>query len=760
MNEERADEELDLDDEQGEPVESNEPVIARLLRFAQMPNIATELEENELNQLGARVVKEYELDDQSRSEWKERHNKALKIASQVIEEKNYPWDGAANIKFPLITTAAIQFHARAYPAIIPGPTLVKGWVVGFDQDGSKHDRADRISKHMSYQLLDEMEEWEEDTDKLILVLSITGTVFRKSYYSQTLARNVSEMITADRLVVNYNAKSLARAPRVTHELELYPYEIEERIRSGVYLDVDLGIPDGEDKDAPIKILEQHRMEDLDDDGYPEPYVVTVLKDKQKVLRIAARYDEDRIIVDGGKTLGEIRRGVEQHNQQIAMSNRAAIITHQRAMEEFPHDLIPPPQMIDPVSVDLSNAKVQRIKPIQYFTKYGFLPSPDGGFYDLGFGMLLLAINEAINTNVNMLLDAGHMANTGAGIIGSNLKMTKKSAGPLKFRPMEFKRVETGGMPVRDAIYQFQFNGPSPVLFQLLGTLIEAGRGVASVKDIMTGDMPGSNTPATTTLAAIQQGMQVFSSIYKRIHRALGNELQRLYDLNAKYLPPQVYFNVINAQQPVTVGQGDYIAGDVSVKPVSDPNAVTDAQVLARAQALMPFREDPSYDKAAIDKFYMEAIKIDSPEQFLAKQPPSPPPQLIEMIDKMAREKTKLSAELEKMREEVKLIRAQQVLTIATAEEKVIQANASVLAAQTKLATEEEGTDGGKSGVRSNAGDDGMAGAPGDQEVQGVPQPVQGADGGLPVGEMPDAGAAQLGAGDGAPSGQAPGPVGA
>ena len=61
-------------------------------------------------------------------------------------------------------------------------------------------------------------------------------------------------------------------------------------------------------------------------------------------------------------------------------------------------------------------KITSIEPYQYYTKYGFIPNPDGGFYDVGFGLLLGPINETINTVINQLLDSGALSNIQGGFI--------------------------------------------------------------------------------------------------------------------------------------------------------------------------------------------------------------------------------------------------------------------------------------------------------------------------------------------------------
>ena len=125
------------------------------------PNLAKELTKEDLTKLGHMVVDGYERDERSRTPWKKRMESAIDLAVQVKKAKSFPWPDASNVKFPLMTIASLQFHSRAYPAIVQTPNLVKCRVVGTDLDGKERERADRIEKHMNYQVLDEDENWEE-----------------------------------------------------------------------------------------------------------------------------------------------------------------------------------------------------------------------------------------------------------------------------------------------------------------------------------------------------------------------------------------------------------------------------------------------------------------------------------------------------------------------------------------------------------------------------------------------------------------------
>lgn len=575
-----------------------EKTLAKLLAYETSQNIAEELDEERLQKIAMDVDRKYKIDKDSRSEWEAATKRAMDLALQVRQPKNYPFEKAANIKYPLVTVAALQFGARAYPAIIDGFRIVKGQVVGNDsgvpikddngdpkvdplsgeplwikKPGEKRAKAERVSKHMSYQLLNEMEEWEEDTDVLLHHLPIVGCAFRKVWRSETLGRNKSEMVPAKHLVVNNKCRSLDEAPAVTHEVFIYPQDIEERKLSGVWLDLDLPCShvDGDnDEDAPHLFLEQHCYIDLDDDGYKEPYIVTLHKESCQVVRIVANYTMDSVKDDG--------------------------------------------------------KRIVRIAKDQYFVKYSFIPDPQGGFYDIGFGQLLESLGETIDTTINQMLDAGHLQNAGGGFIGTGVRLKKRE---IKVSPGKFEQVEVSGT-LRDQILPHQFQGPSEVLFNLLGMMVEAAKDITAVKDILTGDTNGQTQTATTTLAMIEQGLKVFTAIYKRIYRALKDEFKLLFELNARHIDEQAYYTFQDQQE--VVQKSDYDLASMDICPVADPKMVTDMQRMTHAQLLMQIQEHPVFGKIqnpeeALRRVY-EAAGTEEPDRLIIKQQgPSPAEQL-------------------------------------------------------------------------------------------------------------------------------------
>jgi len=261
--------------------------------------------------------------------------------------------------------------------------------------------------------------------------------------------------------------------------------------------------------------------------------------------------------------------------------------------------------------------VVSITPVQYYTKYSFFPNPDGGFYDIGFGRLLGPINASVDTLINQLTDAGTLSNLQAGFIGKGLRI---KMGDSKFTPGEWKAVNATGSDIKQQIFPLPVREPSQVLFKLLELLSQSAQQLASVAEIFVGKMPGQNTPATTTMASIEQGMKLFTAVYKRVYRSLGKEFQKLYKLNRVYLDPQVELDILD--EPIQ--QSDYLGNEKEVIPAADPTAASNQERQQKTQQLMQLIGLGTLDPMEITVRMLEALEVSEPEK-LMKQPSPPPP---------------------------------------------------------------------------------------------------------------------------------------
>lgn len=570
-------------------------------------NIAELLTSEELAIIGDKVVEGYLADKESRSHREPQMERAMNLALHITKQKDYPWKNASNVVYPLISNASISFAARAYPAIVRDDEVVSYSIIGSDEGtpqpqiqqghilmdtntgkpvmqmvgkGAKKARGERVKKYMDYQFTEEMESWEADTDRLLHALPITGMMFRKIYWCAEELINKSNLVYPKYLIVNDKVETIDRAPRITEELEYYPYEIEEFIRASTWLDFDFAKDSGdkdaesereegshsEQEDRPHIFLEQCCRLDLDDDGYPEPYIIKVHKALKYVVSITANFKEDMIKKN-------------------------------------------------------TKGQIARIVPETYYIPYEFMPSPDGSFYAVGFGELLLHMNETINTLINQLIDAGTLANTSSGFIGRGLRI---KGGNVEVKKGEYVQVDTRGGTIKDNFVQVQHPEPSQTLMALLTLMLESAKDLGSLKDVLTGEQMANQSP-TTTLTLIEQGLTAFKSVYKRVARSIKKEIKTLYRLNYLYLNDEPTLNGFD------ISRQDFSQKEVDIIPASAPHMVSDMQRLARASFMETYKQDPYVNQLELRERIFTIAGIDNLDTLLQEAAPPPPDPNMEMV---------------------------------------------------------------------------------------------------------------------------------
>lgn len=572
-----------------------------IAKLASAPNIATLLDDETNKTIATQAVAGYKDDVASREDWVKRNGDAMRLALQVANKKTDPWEGCANVKFPLVTIAAMHYHARAYPLLVDGNDLVKCITYGPDPDGQKAARARRIAEHMTWQALEQQPEWEEEHDRLLLIKAILGTAYKRTAFDAVRGRQISVAVSPEHLVCNYYSKGdVNDYVRATYVMEMQPNDVRERVVRGVYIDYDtddgandadtdqddptntnddnaLGIqrepvrnemtvardertgvipPQQETSStAPITMLEQLCWLDLDDDDYAEPYIVTVELETQRLRRIVARYTR--------------------------------------------------------ADVHIVDRKVAHISPERIYTKYGLIPSPDGSCLDIGFGHLLGPINESVNTAINQIFDGATMATLGGGFLGRGARM---KGGDARFKPNEWKHIDTIGGDLAKNIVSLPVREPSAMLLQLVLFLVNYGERVASANEIQQGENVGQNTPAETARTMNQNGGRIFAAMFKRAWRSMRDEFRVKFDLNRTYLRSDVAFRDLTMASrggAPMVSDADYEkARTTDVRPAADPTVISEQQLVEQATAVMQLSMTaPGFHRYNSMRRYLEARRV-------------------------------------------------------------------------------------------------------------------------------------------------------
>ena len=654
------------------------------------PNVAAMLSRQHLDAVGEAAVTGYNIDKQSRSEWEQRNAKGMKLALQVQEVKNFPWDNCSNVKFPLLTIAALQFLARI-SLMTKGRNLVKVESLGIDSDGSKAAQAKRISRHMSLQMTDEDTNWIEKDEEAKFAASIVGSAFKKTYYDSIEGCNISSHVPASHLVMNYFTKDINKTPRLTELTSVSSNTVEERVRRGLWLEMDEGSQASPETNllqqaadeaqgfhrpatseyCEYEVIEQHCLLDLDGDGYAEPYIVYVRLDTKQTLRIVAKF------FDSGDVHRKNDSQIREFDNELQM------------LELEDPDYIPKMKKLSAAIKQLEGAgnKIVRIDAMQYWTRYLFIPSPDGGVYGLGFGPLLGPMNEAVSSLMNQLVDSGTMANTAGGFLGRGVKV---KGGRMSFDPFEWKPVDTTGDDLRKSIFPLPVREPSAVLFQLLGMLVSYSEKISGATDIMTGVSPGQNTPAETSRNTVEQGMMLFSGIYNRMYRSYREEIKKFYYLNQLYFKSSPKYIAHTRGANAILAADDYSSGAFRALPSASPEAVSVTQLRDKAKMVLELSMTaPGFDKYEATLRFLEANEVPDidviypdPKGPRAIAPPQNP--------KVELEKAKLQQDAQEHKDEMQLAVQELQLEAGVAEAKIAELHAK----STKLLADAKGVDTG------------------------------------------------------------------
>ena len=500
-------------------------------------NLAEYIGERELVELVGDLIGDFDSDIASRKDWIQTYVDGLELLGMKIEERTEPWEGACGVYHPILSEALVKFQAETMMSTFPASGPVKTQIIG-KETPEKKEAAERVKDDMNYQLMDVMQEYRPEHERMLWGLGLAGNAFKKVYVDPSLDRQVSMFVPAEDIVVPYGASSIEQAERVTHVMRKTENELRRLQVAGFYRDVDLGTPDNvmdevEKKiaeklgfratsDDRYKVLEMHVDLDLpgyehkDEDGKPTgialPYVVTIEK--------------------GSNTVLSIRRNWEPDDE-----------THQKR---------------------------------QHFVHYGYVPG--FGFYCFGLIHLVGAFAKSGTSILRQLVDAGSLANLPGGFKARGLRV-KGDDTPIS--PGEFRDVDLPSGVIKDNIMTLPYKEPSQVLAGLLNQIIDEGRRFATAGDMKVSDM-SAQSPVGTTLAILERTLKVMSAIQARIHYSMKQEFKLLKQIIADYTPEEYSYEPVEGSPRAK--KADY--DNVEVIPVSDPNAATMAQKIVQYQAVL------------------------------------------------------------------------------------------------------------------------------------------------------------------------------
>lgn len=473
--------------------------------------------------------------------------------------------GANKVVHPLLVEACVDFSARVMKEIFPPGGPVRSKVHG-EQEPKKLQKAARKAEFMNWQTTEQMLEFRGELEQLTTQVPLGGVQYLKLNWDAQRRRPTAEFVPVDDVYLPFAATNFYSAERKTHVQYITAAEYQKRVARGMYQDVDLGAP-----------------------GQLEFSRAAVANDKIEGREPTA-YNED-----GLRTVFEVYTdldfgdGAEPYVLSVDKSSRAALALY-RNWE--PDD--------------------ERKTELEWVVEFPFVPWR--GAYPIGLTHMIGGLSGAATGALRALLDSAHIQN-----IPTMLKLKGGPGGQtISVQPTEVVEMEGGALvdDIRKLAMPMPFNPPSPVLFQLLGFLVDAGKGVVQTSFEKLAD-GNPNQPVGTTLALIEQGMVVFSSIHSRLHNAMARVFRVLHRINSAYLTEE---DVAAWDAGLDVRPEDF-DGPLDVVPVSDPAIFSETQRFAQVQAVVQRAAalPQMYDARKVEEMFLRSLKL-SPDDVLQPQP--------------------------------------------------------------------------------------------------------------------------------------------
>ena len=546
-------------------------------------NLADFMNDMDLAGLSEQLMSGVEEDKQSRSDWETTMEKGIKLLGLKIEDRTTPFNGACGVFDPLMAEAVIRWQAVARGELMPAAGPVKTQVIGvpnMDLD----DQAERVKAWMNLYLTELAPEYYEEFDQMLMWLPLVGSTFKKVYQDPVLARPVARFVLPSNFIVSYGTSDLSTSQRYCHVVPMTKKQLRMAQINGVYRDLSLGDPQPTGNDDIVQ-SEVDSVEGLQPgaSGANDYQIYEVYAD----LDLKGFENEDGIPLPYIVSIDE---------------NTRKILSIRRNWKE-------------------GDTTFQKRN---YFVHYKFLPGL--GFYGLGYAHILGNSAKTATSIRRQLIDAGTLNNFPGGLRVKGMRLDDNNLG---IGPTEFREIDTGGLPIQNAIMPMPYKEPSQVSLELLRETYEGARNLANTAEIAVGD-GRQDAPVGTTVALMEAATRVQSATLKRAHKSLGQELKLIADLFGEYLPEAPYpFPVKGGQTAIM--RADFV-NNIDVIPVSDPNISSSAQRMMRAEALLRFatQQPDMHDlHAAFKQMYMEMgiepEKIDAilPNKMIEPKPLDP-----------------------------------------------------------------------------------------------------------------------------------------
>lgn len=534
-------------------------------------NLAETLDEDVLNGLAMEYLDLIEVDKESRKQRDKQYEEGLRRTGLGKDAPGgATFDGASKVVHPIMAEACVDFAASSSKELLPPDGIVKSNIKG-NADRIKEEAAARKVDFLNWQLSEQVPEYRDEMEQLLTQLPLGGSQFLKWRFDTEQKRPTCEWVAIDNIYLPYASTNFYTSPRVTEVQDITEDTFRQRVDAGIYRDIDTITT----SDAPL----------------------TEQTGAQKANNKIEGKEDPSTNIDGLRRIYEITCYIRLEEDPETDGRRAPYIL---TIDETTSEVI--------ALYRNWECNDEKLEKLDWYVEFKFIPWR--GAYAIGLPHLIGGLSAALTGALRALLDAAHINNS-----QTLLKLKGGRIGGQSDRIEPTQVVEIEGAPgvddVRKLAMPMPFNQPSSVLYNLLGWLTDAAKGVVSTAEEKIGEA-NNNMPVGTAQALIEQGAKVFSSIHARMHRSQAKSLAIISRLNHWYL------DEMDNQSGTEIQVRDF-ASNTDIRPVSDPNIFSETQRVAQNQALLQMATSAPpgmFDIRAVYRRVLGQLKVPSIDEVL------------------------------------------------------------------------------------------------------------------------------------------------
>jgi hypothetical protein len=539
-------------------------------------NLADSIDPGTLSGLAFRYLDLIETDKEARSLRDKQYEEGIRRTGLGNDAPGgATFMGASKVVHPAMAEGCVDFAARAIKELYPPDGPVKTKLLG-KADDMKTQTAERKRDYLNWQITEQIQEFRDEQEQLLTQLPLGGSQYFKLWFDEEKKRPCVEFLPIDRMILPFAATNFYTAQRAAEVHEITAYELERRVRTGMYRDISYI--------KATQTLEQNKVEQANN-------------------KVEGKQFEDN--KDGLRKVYHIYTYLELEDDKHTKGKMAPYIL-----------------MIDELENEVLGLyrnweeQDETMTKLDWVVEFKFIPWR--GAYAIGLPHLIGGLSAALTGALRALLDSAHINNAATML---KLKGAKISGQSQQVDVTQIVEIEgaPGVQDIRQIAMPMPFNPPSPVLMQLLGFLDQAAKGVVTTSEEKIADVT-SNAPVGTTQALIEQGAAVFSAIHARLHDAQSRVLKILCRLNRWHFDEMQKSDVVADLEVVREDFGK----NTDVVPVSDPHIFSETQRMAQMQAVLARAKDAPdlYNRTAVEQRFLKQLKVPNINELL-KDTPAP-----------------------------------------------------------------------------------------------------------------------------------------